>query len=649
MRWIPSLAGRSRIAPRRRAGTSIAPGDDFDAYASSSWLEAVEIPAGRPRLNARDEIAELTRRQLTALMDDAALAAPGTDARKVADFRAADSDRAAIEQRGLAALKPLLARIDAVRDKTALARLLGELMLADADPMNVGTYDSAHWLGLAVGPGSHGERTNVVYLVQGGLGLRSREPYLDPARQPRRDNYLRYLTRLLELAGLDRARERATAVVRLESGIAQSHATSESSADERNADTLWTREDFAREAPGMDWPQFLAAAGLSAQKSFVVWQPSAVKGGAALVESEPLDVWLDYLRLRTLDEHAEFLPSLFADAYADIHGPRNPDATQQEMSGMIGRLYAERYFPAAQKARVNTIVRNVTAAFRRRVAAVHWLTRPTKETALAKVDAVYFGIGYPERWPNYSTLAVSPTDPVGNRLRLAAWNYQETLSRVGQPVDPAAWWISPQTPGAVLLFNQNAYNFAAALLQPPKYDPSASEAMNYGAIGAIVGHELSHFVDTLGADYDASGRKARWWSAADLAGYEAVAAPLARQFSNYSIPSGAHVDGRLGLVENVADLAGLSAAFDAYRQTLGNRANDKQYLRQQDREFFIGFARAWRSRYREDALQKQVATDHAPECFRIATVRNLDAWYEAFDVSPGQKLYLEPRARVRIW
>jgi predicted metalloendopeptidase len=199
------------------------------------------------------------------------------------------------------------------------------------------------------------------------------------------------------------------------------------------------------------------------------------------------------------------------------------------------------------------------------------------------------------------------------------------------------------------MFNQNAYNFAAALLQPPKYDPSASDAMNYGAIGAIAGHEVSHFVDTLGADYDSSGRKIRWWTAADLAGYQAASAPLAQQFSGYSAFPEATLDGNRMLVENVADLAGLAAAFDAYRLTLGSKSNDKEYVRQQDRQFFIGFARAWRSQYREDALRKQVATDHAPERFRIATVRNLDAWYEAFDVSPGQRLYLRPDARVRIW
>jgi predicted metalloendopeptidase len=262
---------------------------------------------------------------------------------------------------------------------------------------------------------------------------------------------------------------------------------------------------------------------------------------------------------------------------------------------------------------------------------------------------VYFGIGYPERWPDDSSLQVSPADPLGNRLALADWNRRETLARVRRPVDRASWWIAPHLSGAVLLFNQNAYNFAAALLQPPKYDAHASDATSYGAIGAIVAHELSHFVDTLGADYDVSGRKAHWWTPADHAGYAAATAPLVAQFSNYSIASGEHVDGRLALVENVADLAGLCAAFDAYRETLGERVRDPAFVRQQDREFFTGFARAWRSRYADQALRQQVAGDHAPETFRIATVRNLDAWYAAFDVSPGDKLYLAPGERVRVW
>ena len=643
MQWLISLASLTALATG-----PVSPGDDFDAYANSPWAQAAEIPAGRSRWNARDEIAALTQRQLTTLLDDAAHAAPGTLARKIADFRAAELNRAAIEQQELAPLQPLMARIDAVRDKSALTRLLGSWMLADADPMNVGTYESAHLLGLAVGPGNRGEKTQVVFLVQGGLGLGSREPYLS-SDAARRDEYLRYLTHLLELAGLAPAPERAAAVLQLEIALARTHADGEFSADDKNGGNVWTRADFARRAPGMDWTQFFEAAGLGSQQAFVAWQPQAIQGGAALVESQPLPAWLDYLRLRTLDEYADVLPRAFQESFVVVHGARNPDAAPAALGALIGPLYVERHFPDAQKARVNLIVRNVSAAFRRRVETVSWLSPASRKAALAKIDAVYFGVGYPERWPNYSPLVVNAADPIGNRLRLAQWNYDQALARVGQPVDSHAWWVTPQTPGAVLLFNQNAYNFAAALLQPPKFDPTASDATNYGAIGAIVGHELSHFVDTLGADYDATGAKIRWWTAEDMAGYAAASAPLARQYSNYSIPSGEHLDGKLMQVENVADLAGLNAAFDAYRATLGDRARDKAYVRQQDREFFMGFARAWRSRYSAEGLRKQAATDHAPEKFRIATVRNLDAWYEAFEVSPGQRLYLEPGARVRVW
>jgi endothelin-converting enzyme/putative endopeptidase len=244
---------------------------------------------------------------------------------------------------------------------------------------------------------------------------------------------------------------------------------------------------------------------------------------------------------------------------------------------------------------------------------------------------------------------VDPADAVGNLRRIAQRNYNQAVARLGQPVDPTEWCIAPQWPGAVLTFHQNAYNFAAALLQVPKFDPSASDAANYGAIGAIVGHEVSHFVDTLGADYAADGRLRRWWTDDDMTRYEAATEPLVRQFSSYRPFPDAAVDGKLALTENLADLGGLLAAFDAYRRTLGSKANDGEFVRQQDRQFFIGFARSWRAKYRDDALRAQAASDHAPENYRVSTVRNVDAWYDAFDVKPGQRLYLEPKARVRIW
>lgn len=644
----------------------IRPGDDFFAFANARWLRTTEIPADKERWGAFNEIGERTRQQVAALVEDAKGAPPGSSARKVADFHAAYLDEATIEARGIAPIRPMLDRIDRIRDKATLTRALGSGMLADVDPMNRGIYDSAHVLGLAVEAGFRGEKTYVAYLLQGGLGLPDRDHYLSdaPRMQALRKKYQEYIARMLALAGYDRASQRAEAVMALETAIAQSHATREASADEDlNAGNLWTISDFMYQAPGMDWAEFFAAAGLAKQRAFVVWQPGAVKGAASLVASRPLPAWMDYLRFHVLDRYADVLPRAFAEQSFLLHGvevsglaeqapraQRAMQATGQAMEDALGSLYAERHFPPDTKKYVQAIAENVIAAFGRRLDAVAWMSPASKVMARAKLDALYFGLGYPERWPDLSGLTVEPRDAVGNARRVAGRDYSRALARLGKPVDKSGWWMAPQTPGASLAFQQNAYNFPAALLQAPKFDSAASDAANYGAIGAIVGHEACHFVDILGADYDAQGRKARWWTAQDLARYEAAYEPLVRQYSGYRPFPDVAIDGKLTLTENIADLCGLSAAFDAYRLTLGDRDGDSDFVRESDRQFFIAFARSWRSKIREDALRKQAATnDHAPEPYRISTVRNIDAWYDAFDVRPGQRLYLEPEARVRIW
>ncbi len=658
---------RRRPPPDLEGGVnaSIKPGDDFFAYANGGWLKATEIPAGKERWGARNEIDELTRRQIATLLDAANAAPVGSTPRKVADFRAAYLNETAIEARGIEPLKPMLDSIDRVQDKSALTQLLGQGLRADVDPLNWGVYASSHLLGLAVEEGNRGEESNVAFLLQGGLGLPDREDYAspEPRLQARRTRYREYIGRLLSLTGVDRATQRAEAVMALEIAIAQSHATPQASANDHNADNLWTRADFAREAPGMDWSAFFAAAGLAKQQAFVAWQPTALKGVAALVASEPLEAWKDYLRVHTVDRYADVLPRAFAEPAlafrgATVNGPTQPspraeralEVTQSAMSEALGRMYVERYFPARQKARVQIIVANVIAAFRLRVEAVTWMSPRTRTLALAKLKTLYFGIGYPERWEDFSTLAIDPADAVGNLRRVADRNYRQAIARLGRPVDLTEWRIAPQTVGAVLTFQQNAYNFPAALLQAPKFDAAASDAANYGAIGAIVGHEVSHFIDMLGAEYEVGGRNRRWWTPEDISAYQAAYEPLVNQFSSYHPFPDLGVNGTLTLTENIADLGGLAAAFDAYRRTLGARTADKAYVRQLDRQFFIGFARSWRGTTRDEALRTQLTTNgHAPERYRIATVRNIDAWYDAFDVLPGQQLYLTPGARVRIW
>jgi putative endopeptidase len=648
----------------RTVDTTVAPGDDFFAYANGAWLATTVIPHGKARWSARDEINQVTAQRVAQLIRDARMAPRGSTARKVADFQAAWSNEARIESLGRAPLQSQLDSIDAVTDRRDLARLLGRWMRADVDPLNWGVYESRSILGLSVEPSIHGEKTYVAFLLQGGLGLPDREQYLsaEPRVVALRAQYAAYVGGLLSFSGADHTERRAQAVLALETAIARSHATHAQSANDHNADSVWARADFARRAPGMDWVAFFDGAGLARETSLVAWQPSAITGLGALVASQPLETWKDYLRARVVDAYADVLPRTVSErvdalraAAAGSSSPspareqRAVDATQAALGDEIGHLYAERYFSAEQKARVRRIVNDVTAAFVARAERATWMSPATKARALAKLKSLYVGIGYPEQWMGDSDLVIDPANAVGNIRRVADRDRRRALARLGRPVDMTGWLIAPHTAGAVLVFQQNAYDFAAALLQPPKFDPTASDAACYGAIGAIIGHDVSHFVDVLGAEYDVDGALRHWWTTDDASRFKALSEPLARQFSAYRPFPDTAVDGAASRTENIADLAGLTAAFDAYRATLGAHASDASYVRQHDRDFFIAFAQSWRTRTTDAALRHQLSSDHAPERYRVATVRNLDAWYDAFDVRPGQRLYLAPADRVRVW
>ena len=663
---------------------AIAPGDDFFGFANGAWLRNTPLPPGATRWGARQEIAQRSAQQVAQVVQTAHQAGAAQHGRQVAAFYAAYLDEAGIESRGLTPIAPLLHSVDRLRDKVALARWLGAHLRADVDPLSRGVYNASQLFGLAVSYGMHGETDHIAYLLQGGLGLGDREWYVAPSAvaQEARQRYRQRLVQRLQRMGPEgspaQAARRADAVLALEVALARGHAGAADLADERNADNRWQRADFAVQAPGLNWPVFFAAAGLGTQATIVAWQPAAIKASATLVAAQPLSVWKDYLRLQIVQRFAEVLPRVYRDSEAMVtataatgaatsaatststsadatpRAQRAIAATEQALPDAVAQLYVQRFFPAQAQATAQAMLDAVAAAFARRVAALPWMTPATRQTALDKLQAVYFGIGHPPTWPDASALHIDARDAVGNQLRIDAWNRQRALARLAQPVDRRAWGIDPQTPGATLNFQLNAHNFAAALLQPPKFDAAASEAANLGAIGAIFAHELSHFVDVLGADHDARGALQPWWTAQDKAAYAAAADALVQQFAAYEPVPGAAIDGRRTLTENVADLTGLATAFDAHRRALASRAGsalaDPADLRQQDRAFFIGFARAWRIRSNEAALRTQLATDsHAPERWRVATVRNLDAWYDAFDVRPGHKLYLAPAARVRIW
>ncbi|MBN8922129.1 MAG: peptidase M13 [Rhodanobacter sp. 68-29] len=646
---------------------AVRPGDNFFDYANGGWLKTAQIPADRSSTGTFLKIFELTEQHTADLIRNAGASHPaaGSDTRRIADYYAAYMDEAAIEKHGLAPLKPELSAIDAIASKDDLARVLGSRLRADVDPINATNFHTENLFGLFVTQGLEDPSHTIAYLLQGGLAMPSRDYYLssDAHMAEFRARYRTYVVALLKQAGIADADAKANTVIDLETKIAKAQESLIASQDVHKANNLWTAADFAQKAPGLDWAAYFKAAGLDGQKSIDVWQPTATTGLAALVGSEPLDAWKTLLAFHTLDAAAPLLPKAYADLSFDFYGhtlqgtpeqqprwKRAVGATNTDLGDAVGELYVKKYFPASSKAEVQQLVKNLIAAFDERLDTLSWMTPATRAKAKEKLVTLKVGVGYPEKWRDYATLKVSADDPLGNHLRAVKHEYEHQLAKLGQPVDRGEWWMTPQTVNAVNLPLQNALNFPAAILQPPFFDPKADPAANYGAIGAIIGHEISHSFDNTGADFDAQGKMENWWTPADEAHFKSATAQLAKQFGKYEALPGLHVDGEQTLGENIADVSGLTIAYLAYHKSLGGKPAPVVDGLSGDQRFFLAFGQAWRSKMREAAMRQRLATDvHAPAQFRALTVRNLDAWYPAFDVKPGQKLYLAPDQRVKIW
>jgi predicted metalloendopeptidase len=646
---------------------SAVPGDDFYDYASGGWTKATEIPADRGGWGTGTALGEETNQRVVALVEDAARKhGSATAAERIAgDFYAAYMDEAAIEARGLAPLQPALARIAALADKGALARFLGESLRADVDPLNATNFHTENLFGLWVAQGLEDPAHYTPYLLQGGLGLPDRAYYVtDNARMDGiRLKYRAHIATILRLGGLAEAEARAERVFALELKLARAHSAREDSEDVLKANNPWRRGDFAVKAPGLDWSAFFKSAGLDAQPRFIVWHPGAVTGAAALVGSEPLAVWQDHLVFHALNHLSGVLPKAFSDEkfafyentlrgtpQQSARWKRALAAANASVGDAVGQVYVAKYFPPASKARAQAMVANIVRAFDARIGKLDWMAPATKEQARAKLKALYVGLGYPDKWVDYAGLAIDPADAAGNILRAEEFTYRGRVAKLGGPVDPTEWCMTPQEVNAVNMPMQNALDFPAAILQPPFFDPAAPDAVNYGAIGAVIGHEISHSFDDQGAQFDAQGRLRDWWTADDLAHFKASAAALAAQYSAYRPFPDLAVNGQLTLSENLADLAGLAAAFDGYRAATAGQPPVAGAAFTDDQLFFISYAQSWRSKMREATLRQRLITDgHSPGQYRALTVRNLDAWYAAFGVKPGQALYLEPAARVRVW
>jgi predicted metalloendopeptidase len=646
--------------------TSVKPGDDFYAYANGTWQRTTEIPADRSSISSSYQATLATeqhnRELLASILNSHP--APGSDNARIVAFYNAYTNTAAIDAAGMSHIQPDLQRFQAIADKTALATVLGSQIRADVDPLNATNFWTQNLFGIFVTQGLATPGEVLPYILQGGLGLPEREYYLssDPHMADIRSKYRAYIQQIFTLAGIDNAAQRAQRVYDLEMKIARAHNTREQSENMAASSAVWTRAELEQRAPGIDWTAFLNAAQLGTQPKFAAYHASAITGLSALVASQPLDAWKDWLVFHQINMHTDVLPTPIDQASFAFYGTALSGTPQQRerakraldslniyLGDAVGHAYVDRYFPASARAEVQAMVTNIKAAFARRIRAVSWMAPSTRDQAVQKAEGIVVGVGYPDSWRDYSSYNVTD-NAYANEVSGAKVEYAHQLSKLGHPMDRNEWWMNPQTVNAVNLPVQNALNFPAAILQAPFFDPHADAAYNYGAIGAVIGHEISHSFDNNGADFDAQGTLRNWWTPADLAAFRQQGAALARQYDAYEPLPGLHIKGDLTLGENLADLAGLQASLDAYHASLNGQQAPVINGLTGDQRFFIAFAQTWASKLREAAMRQRIATDgHAPGQWRALTVRNIDAWYTTFNVQQGQTLALPPDQRVHVW
>ncbi len=629
---------------------SVLPGNSFYDYSNGTWARTTAIPADKSSYGMFTMLQDLSNTRTRGILEKAAQ----DPSSKIGIAFTTYQDTAAIDAKGLAPIQPWLNQIKGLRSKAGYAALA-----ADADRHGIGLPFRS-----GVGQDDKNPETYVMGISQGGLGLPDREYYLskDAKMVALRAAYRDYLTKMLTLAGEPDAAARADALIAFETRIATVSWTRVDSRDATKTYNPMTLAQLRQRAPGIDWAGFFRAQGADVG-TIVVAQPSAVTGIAKLVGAAPLGVLKDQMMLRSLGSFAAVLPTEFDRAQFAFSGTALSGTPEQEVRWKravafttgalrddVGKLYVKEYFPPETKAAADKLVRNVIAAMGRRIDQLEWMAPETKVKAHAKLAAFTPKIGYPDRWEDYSTLRMVPGDAFGNAWRAREWSSADERAKLKEPLRRWEWGMTPMTINAYANFGMTEIVFPAAILQPPFFDPNADDAINYGGIGAVIGHEISHHFDDQGAKYDSTGRLTDWWTPADVKAFGERTALLVAQYDKYEALPGLKVNGKLTLGENIGDLAGLTIAHDAYIASLGGAAPKTIGGYTADQRFYFGWAQVWRRSDREAALRNRILTDpHSPSPQRTAVVRNLDPWYPAFSVKPGETLYLSPEQRVRIW
>ena len=666
---VPSLGqqrGTAKAAAKPRFGNwgvdltaidrSVKPGDSFWHYVNGSWDKKTEIPADRTNVGVSVLLVEEAERQVRAIVEDLARdpGRSGGAGRQVGDFYASWMDTAAIEANGTAPLKPYLATIDGVQNRSDLLKLFATP--GYATPVEVGIIpdpaDPTHYVAAA---------------AQGNLGLPSRDYYLLTGERydAIRAAYRTYFVTVHRLAGIGDAEARMQRVIDLETALAKVYWAPERRRDIKQIYNPMNRTQLNALAPQLEWATLLAAARLADVATVVAMETTAIAEAGKMLDSVPLSTWKEYLTFHFLRSHAEYLPKAFDEAHFKMFSTalrgipeqrerwkRGVDLINEHLGEAVGRIYVERHYPAESNRQMSELIANLRAGLEERIAASSWMDEPTKQQARAKLAAFDPRIGHPSKWIDYTPLQIDRRDLIGNTMRSAEFEWQLELSRLPKPVDRALWSMTPQTVNAYYNPLMNQITFPAAILQPPYFDPAADPAVNYGGIGAIIGHEIGHGFDDQGRQFDASGRLRDWWTPAAASEFAKRSEALGKQYDQFEPIPGTKVNGKLTMGENIGDLGGLEMAYAAYRRYVAQHGEPPVVDGfSGDQRFFLAYGQAWRSKLREDALRERLLSNpHSPPEQRVdGVVRNVEAWYRAFDVKPGDKLYLKPEERVRIW
>jgi putative endopeptidase len=636
--------------------TSVKPGDNFFAHVNGTWDKTTPIPDDRASWGMFNTLTELSNDRTRGIVEEAAgnPAATG-NSRKVGDYYASLVDEAAIEKAGLTPLKPELDAIAAISTRAELSKAIARANREGGPaPFRMGIAQDAK------------DPTRMtVNLVQAGIGMPNRDYYLAPNFAPQKAAYEAHVAKLLALSGVPEAQAKADAarIVALETQIATAHWTN---VENRQAEKRYNPVPVAElpaKFPGVDWATFRTVTGIEGETKVNVNQPSALAGIAKLVETAPLEDWKAWARYHTLRTSSPVLPKAFRDETFAFYGKTLSGTPQQEerwkqavnlttgaLGEAIGQDYVARYFPPEAKAQMDELVKNIIAAMDVRLQNLAWMDAKTKEAARYKLSRFKPKIGYPDKWIDYSAMEVVRGDALGNLRRAYAFDYNRDLAKLGKPIDRGEWFMTPMTVNAYANPTWNEIVFPAAILQPPFFDPKADPAVNYGGIGAVIGHEITHHFDDQGRKYDPDGKLSDWWTPGDVERFTKLSDVLVKQVETYEPLPGKRINGKLSLGENIADIAGLNIAWDAYQRSLKGKPAPVIDGKSGAERFYLGYGQIWRTKYRDAAMERQLTVGpHSPGNFRPQTVRNHAPWYETFGVQPGEKLYLAPGERVGIW